>query len=187
MLLGLALVLCLATVPLAGGRLLLLADVRFRAVWLLVVAIGAQIVILEVVASSAETVLELVHLASYVLIGVFLVVNRHLRYLWLVALGGALNFVAIAANGGVMPADAGALAAAGLANDPALFTNSAAVADARLGFLGDVFFVPSSWPASNVFSIGDVVIVLGTLLFVHAACGSRRLRRGGARPIAHAG
>lgn len=184
MLIGLALAACLASVPLAGGHMLRLADVRFRGVWLLLVAIVAQIIIIEVVPSSSEDVLKLVHLASYALIGAFVVANRRLAYLWVVALGGTLNFVAIAVNGGVMPARAGALAGAGLPVDPAVFVNSAVVADPKLAFLGDVLFVPSSWPASNVFSIGDVVIVVGALLLVHAACGSRLLRRGASTPVA---
>ena len=41
------------------------------------------------------------------------------------------------------------------------------VSDPRLGFLGDVLATPSSLPLANVFSIGDVVILIGlALLFV---------------------
>jgi hypothetical protein len=42
MLIGLVLLLCLATVPLARGRLSALADVRFRASWLALVAIARR-------------------------------------------------------------------------------------------------------------------------------------------------
>jgi hypothetical protein len=97
---------------------------------------------------------------------------------WLVAVGGALNFVAIAANGGVMPADPHALAAAGLPLDPGEFTNSGAVAHPHVQFLGDVFWVPSSFPVTNVFSVGDVLILVGALLALHCICASRlALRR----------
>ena len=47
MLIGVLLVLCLATVPLARGRLGALADVRFRAAWLALVAIAGQILIVS--------------------------------------------------------------------------------------------------------------------------------------------
>ena len=47
MLIGLVLLLCLATVPLARGRLGALADVRFRGSWLALVAIAGQIVIVS--------------------------------------------------------------------------------------------------------------------------------------------
>jgi hypothetical protein len=101
------------------------------------------------------------------------VANRRIPWVWLVALGGALNFTAIAANGGVMPAAPHALEKAGFALDPEGFVNSGAVAHPHLQFLGDVFWVPSSFPISNVFSIGDVLILLGALLAMHCICASR--------------
>ena len=113
------------------------------------------------------------HVASYVLVGCFVAANWTVPYLWLIALGGALNAVAIGFNGGVMPADPDALAAAGIANDPQTFANSTAVADPVLLFLGDVMWIPASWPMNNVFSIGDVLIVVGAFLALHTITGSR--------------
>lgn len=174
MLIGLVFVLCLASVPLAGGRLGVLADLRFRAGWLLLVAIGVQVLIVSVVPGAGSPALHnAVHVATYVLVGAFVVANRRVAWVWLVALGGLLNFAAIAANGGVMPADPRAVAAAGLAVDPGEFVNSGVVADPHLAFLGDVFWVPASWPVSNVFSVGDVLILLGALLALHCICASR--------------
>jgi hypothetical protein len=177
MLIGLAFLLALATVPLAGGRVAALADVRLRRGWLLVAAIGLQILIINVVPSGGGLAHRAVHLASYALVAAFVVVNRRVPFLWLIALGGALNLAAIAANGGVMPADPGALATAGLVQDPTQFTNSTAVAGAHLQVLGDVFAIPASWPVSNVFSAGDVLIVAGSFLALHALSGSRLSRR----------
>jgi hypothetical protein len=48
MLIGVVLLLCLATVPLAGGNLGALADLRFRAPWLALAGIGAQIVVISI-------------------------------------------------------------------------------------------------------------------------------------------
>jgi hypothetical protein len=42
-----------------------------------------------------------------------------------------------------------------------------------LSWLGDVFAVPDSWPLSNVFSVGDVLIAVG--LFVGLHCLSRSI------------
>jgi hypothetical protein len=173
MVIGLVFLLCLASVPLARGRLAALAELRFRAPGLLLAAIVAQVLIISVFPQGSAAFHNAVHVATYVVVAGFVVVNRKVPWVWLVALGGALNFVAIAANGGVMPADPHALAAAGLAVDPTEFTNSGAVADPHLQFLGDVFWVPSSFPITNVFSIGDVMIVLGTLLALHCICASR--------------
>ena len=173
MLIGLVLLLCLATVPLARGRLGALADVRFRASWLALVAIAGQIVIVSLLPQGNGWLHHAVHLATYGLIAAFLWANRHIAYLWLAALGGALNLVAITANGGVMPADPQALAAAGVHQEAGEFANSTAVAHPHVSFLGDVFAVPASWPVSNVFSVGDVVLVVAALLALHCLCGSR--------------
>jgi uncharacterized protein DUF5317 len=176
MLIGLVLLLCLATVPLARGRLGALADVRFRAPWLAVAAIAMQVVVISIVPRGADWAHHAAHVASYVLVAGFLWANRRLPYLWLAAIGGGLNLAAIAVNGGVMPADPDALAAAGVEQKAGDFANSTALAHPHLSFLGDVFAVPSSWPVSNVFSVGDVVLVIAALLALHGVCGSRLAR-----------
>jgi hypothetical protein len=178
MVIGLVFLLCLASVPLAGGRLGALAELRFRARWVLVASILAQIVIISVVPQGSAALHDAVHIGTYVAVAAFVVANRRIPWVWLVALGGALNFAAIVANGGIMPATPRALKAAGMVVDPAEFTNSRAVAHPHLQLLGDVFWLPSAWPVSNVFSVGDVLILLGALLAMHCVCGSRlALRR----------
>jgi hypothetical protein len=173
-LIGIAFVLCFASVPLARGRLGALADLRFRAPWLLVLAIAVQILIVSVIPAEGSPGLHnAVHVATYFLVGAFVIANRRIPWVWLVALGGGLNFAAITANGGVMPADPDAVAAAGLAVDPGEFANSGVVANPHLAFLGDVFAIPASWPVSNVFSVGDMLILAGALLAMHCVCASR--------------
>ena len=66
---------------------------------------------------------------------------------------------------------------------PGDFINSTAVPDAHLQFLGDVFATPSWLPVHNVFSIGDLLIVLGALLAFHTICGSRLALRRERRPV----
>jgi hypothetical protein len=172
-LIGLVFLACVATVPLAGGRIVALAELRFRASGVLVAAIVAQVLIVSIFPHGSETLHNAVHIGTYVAVAVFVVLNRRVPWVWVVALGGALNFTAIAANGGVMPAAPRALEKAGFTLDPAGFTNSGAVSHPHLQFLGDVFWVPSSFPVSNVFSIGDVLILLGALLAMHCICASR--------------
>jgi uncharacterized protein DUF5317 len=100
-----------------------------------------------------------------------------------IGLGGLCNFVAIAANSGTMPASRSALQTAGLAHGHSVFANSAAVAHPHLGFLGDVFAIPASWPVHNVFSVGDVLIAVGAFILLHRVCGSHLPRlRAGVRP-----
>lgn len=172
MLIGAALVLCILTVPVAGGRLAALAEIEFRRAWLALAALAAQVLVVSILPGDAYGFSAEIHLASYALLGAFVWANRHVHGLLMVGLGGALNFAAIATNGGVMPADPEAIAAAGLAEE-AGFTNSAPANDAPLGFLGDVFAVPGWFPIHNVFSVGDIVIVLGAFLVLHRATRSR--------------
>ena len=47
------------------------------------------------------------------------------------------------------------------------------VAVSHLAFLGDIMAVPEGWPLANVFSIGDVVLVIGA---GRVLLGTRRLR-----------
>ncbi len=173
-LIGLLFLACVVSVPLAGGRLGQLASLTFRAPGLLVAAIAGQVLIVSVFPKvGSEALHTTVHIGTYVVAALFVVANRRIPWVWLVALGGMLNFTAIAANGGVMPAAPNALEKAGFTLDPAGFTNSGAVSHPHLQFLGDVFWVPSSFPISNVFSVGDVLILLGALLAMHCICASR--------------
>ncbi len=109
---------------------------------------------------------------------VFVLSNRRIPGLWLIAVGGGMNFVPIIANAGVMPASPEAIAAAGLLETPGRFSNSAVVADPKLAFLGDIFAIPPPFPLHNVFSLGDLVIALGVAVGIHRICGSRLIPSG---------
>lgn len=167
MLIGTALLACILSVPLMGGRLSALGDIEFRRPWLAVAALLVQVLIISVLPGGGGGLSEEIHLATYGLLGAFLVVNRHVPGLLVIAAGGALNLAAIVSNGGVMPADPDAIAAAGIPQDTTEFANSAPADAAPLGFLGDVFSTPGWMPIHNVFSVGDVVIVLGALVLLH--------------------
>lgn len=168
-----AFLLVVAVVPLLRGQLTRLATVELRGTPLLLGATVVQAVITQLSVDVPRDVTEAAHLASYLLAGAFVWVNRQLPWLWLAALGGASNFVVIVVNGGVMPASAEALAFAGRSGTGTDFANSALVDSPRLWFLGDVFAVPAAWPLANVFSIGDVVLLVGAALLVHRIAGSR--------------
>jgi hypothetical protein len=161
------------SVVVAGGRLGRLADLEFRGIPVLLVALLVQIVIISIVPAGNEGVKEAVHIGSYLLVFLFLAANVRVPGVWLIALGAFLNFVAIAANHGVMPADPGALRTAGMKTEQGEFENSREVEDARLPWLGDRYALPASWPVSNVFSVGDVLIVLGAAVGMHQVCRSR--------------
>jgi hypothetical protein len=173
MLLALVTALILVSVPLTGGRLSRVADVRLRASWALFAALGIQVVILEVLPGGVRGLHAGAHVVSYLLAAYFVVVNLRVPGMVLMGLGGALNAAAIFANGGVMPASPAALRTAGIPLTHDGFVNSAAAPGAHLRFLGDVFAVPASWPASNVFSIGDVCLAVGLAVGLHLVCRQR--------------
>jgi hypothetical protein len=167
----------LLSVVVAGGNLRRLGGLEFRGVPVLLAALLVQIVIISLVPEGNEGAKEAVHIGSYLLVFLFLAANVRVPGLWLIAIGALLNFAAIAANGGVMPADPDAVRRAGMEREAGSFQNSREVDDARLALLGDRYAIPESWPASNVFSVGDVLIVLGAGLGMHQICRSRIVPR----------
>jgi hypothetical protein len=164
------------SVPLAGGRLSRLADIRIRAIWAVLLAVAIQVGISDVAPGGSHWVHVALNIASYMLDAYFLFANRRIAGVPIVALGAGLNVLAISTNGGVMPASASALRISGI--DPrAGFDNSAHLVHAHLAFLGDVIPVPGPWPIGNVLSVGDLTIFIGALIVLHRACGSRLFPR----------
>jgi hypothetical protein len=168
-----AVLLGVVTVPLCGGRIGALADVRLRMVPLLFTALIVQILVTSVVTDWNDTLLRALHLGTYAVLLFVLWANRRIPGMWVIAAGAALNLAAIVANVGVMPSSRSAVRSAGLAADPDGFVNSGVLEHPRLLFLGDIWAIPKGWPLANVFSIGDVVIAIGVFVAVHAICGSR--------------
>jgi Family of unknown function (DUF5317) len=158
---------------LAGGRLRRFGDIRITAPYVLPVALVAQVVVLEVIPEANHTALSAVHVATYAAAGWFVWVNRAIPGLWIIALGAASNGITIALNGGTLPASRSALETAGIHLKPGEFLNSGVLPHPHLGFLGDVFAIPEGFPLANVFSIGDVLIVVGVAWAAHRICGSR--------------
>ena len=169
MILVVAVALVTLSVPLTGGDLRRLHLLHVRGIGFVFTAITLQLVVTTVASNILPTTAaEALHLVSYGLAVAFLFVNRRIAGLWIVALGGGLNLAAIAANHGVMPATNAALRYAGREVVTVGFSNSNAVTHARLAFLGDVFAVPRL-PLANVFSIGDLLLVLGIGVILHSA------------------
>ena len=176
MLLVVLAVACIATVPLAGGRLRALAEHELHAIWTVIAAGTIQVLIVTALPGGDHGLHVALHVVSYVFVGWFLVANRRVSGMPFIALGAALNMIVIAANGGVMPAARTALRIAGI--DPSSgFANSGALDHPRLLPLGDVIPIPGPWPIGNVLSIGDLLIVGGLLILLHVCCESRLATR----------
>lgn len=159
-------------------RLRRLAELPIRHLWLVWLALVVQVVLFGFLGHRIPaTVSGTIHLGTYALALTFLWLNRRLPGGRLISIGAASNLAAIVANNGAMPANMSAWRKAGLPEiPPEVFTNSQALSSPRLAILGDIFYVPASWPLSNVFSIGDVVIVVGSTYLAHRWCSQPRGR-----------
>lgn len=173
MLMAVVMGIALASVPLFGGRISRLVDLDIRHAWLVLVSLAVQVAVISVFPDADPDVLVVALVASYLLGGAFLLVNAAIPGMWLIVTGAGLNAVVILANGGVMPADPAAVDRAAIESDHEDFVNSAAKDDARLDFLGDNFAWPAPLPFANVFSVGDIVLVVGAVVVLHRACGTR--------------
>jgi hypothetical protein len=156
-----------------GGGLEALGSLRFRWPWLAVAGLLVQVALFsDPVSAVVGDAGSPIYVGSTVAVLVAVLRNIHLRGLALVAGGAVSNLVAIVANGGVMPADPGALGLAGM--DPKSgFSNSLSSADPALRPLTDQFALPAWVPLANVFSVGDVLIALGIVTAIVAAMRDR--------------
>lgn len=153
-----------------GGRVSNLPSLRLRGLWLVLLALIVQLLIFPLFTDRPllPYAVAPLHIVSYVLMFVFLVLNLRTKPLLVLGGGALLNFVAIAANSGRMPASVTALERAGYTGTSELLAsggvhgNILMMGDAsRLDVLGDWLYLPAWVPFATAFSLGDVVIMLG--------------------------
>ena len=157
------------------GNLSNLAHIDLKGKWLILGALIVQVLIFPLGHSAPviQTGTEYLHFLSYFFLFVFIVINRHYLGFIITGIGMALNIIVIAANGGYMPASAEALRNAGLDRVAAILESGLhhgntvlMSAHTKLNFLGDIFSVPKYIPFSTAFSIGDILIGLGIVIFL---------------------
>jgi hypothetical protein len=165
MFLGFCALLIVALVPLTGGRLRRLSEIKFRWVPLAVAALAIQVLVITVWPRMPHGLAVGAHLATYAMLGAVVWVNRAVPGMVVIALGAGANALAIAVNDGTLPASAHALAAAGI--KPRVgFQNSGVIVHPHLAWLGDIMVTPSWLPLRNMMSIGDLVLLAGAAILV---------------------
>ena len=172
-------VLSVLVVVLTRGSFERLTRIRLRALWLLLVALVAQIA-LEFVELPEDRLDDLGYallLGTYVLILVFCVLNRRLAGMAIVTVGIVLNVLVIALNHGMPTKDDVVERNGRDVHVPIERTvkHRPKEDDDLLPFLGDVLSAPGI--PNQQFSIGDVVIGIGVADICFEA--SRRPRRRG--------
>jgi hypothetical protein len=148
-------------------------SIRFG--WLVFLALAAQVFVLLVDLQDGGIARRVVLPASYVLLLGFVALNwRRIGFLVL-GLGALLNFLAVTANGGLMPVSPENLKEAGLEEELTGREPGDAVPgtkdvileedETHLKFLSDRLTLgPDSGPIPPLFSVGDVIIAAGAII-----------------------
>ncbi len=138
-----------------GGTWRRLGEVRLRWMPIFVAAVALHIAAVLPIGAALERLAYVVSL--WVLVAVA-ARNLPLPGAWLVVIGIGANALAITVSGGAMPVSSDAVAAAGarVPTDPLHQLTATPLA------LGDVIPVP----VLGVYSLGDVVLALGVLVFI---------------------
>jgi hypothetical protein len=155
---------------LLGGRLSRLADTPIAGKGLVFTAIGLQMIAFPwnfLPWTTPSGLARAIWILSFALLITMLVMNRALPGVAIVAAGLTCNIVAVVANQGLMPVRPSALLAAG--TEYHVHNNSIKLGDPNLGLLIDRWAAPHWLPMGNVFSVGDVLIAIGTLVAIVAA------------------
>jgi len=156
-----------------------IANIHLHALWLLLAALVIQIA-LEFVDFPTDRIDDLglaILLMSYVLIFAFCFLNRHTSGMLVIAIGVALNVLAISLNGGMPTKDDVKTRNGREVHVPIERTvkHKPRESDDMLAFLGDVITAPGI--PNQQFSVGDIVIGIGVIDICFEA--SRRPRRRG--------
>lgn len=146
---------------------------KIKSTYLVFIAFSIEFIIVILIRNhvvARGTLTYIFDLLMYLILFLFIYLNRQNKYLVLMGIGFLLNALPIFLNGGAMPVDAKATVIAGLfpsieeakISSEGLYTiiNS----NTKLWFLGDIF--PKTILRNYVFSIGDVVLCIGLMLFI---------------------
>lgn len=160
------------------GKFSRLADVQLAHSWLMYAAFGSFFIAQMIaratdIAARSSLILIVLHITSVVLFLALALANRRLPGAWLILAGLALNAIAIAANGGFMPATPRAIAIV-LGEDYlkqaysiVSVKHSIANSHTKLLFLTDI--IPLRRPyllLPGIFSIGDMMMSSGIFVAI---------------------
>ena len=145
-----------------GGKLANLPDIYARGWWMLIIGFGLQIVANLLGEDQHDLAVALV-LISYAPLLAVVTLNRRAPGMWIAGIGILMNFVVIAANGG-MPVLPEAVELAGGNAESLRSLNAKHVLldlDTTFPFLADIIPLPGS-----VISLGDVFFAIGLGVFI---------------------
>lgn len=154
-----------------GGRISNLKYCNFKLPSLVILAVILKIISISIYSSVAF--LPVLRILSMVLVITFVFFNFSLKGVPLIGLGLLSNALVIFTNGGNMPANANYAHLIASGKELEILKSGQAVGSfiltstqTKLSFLGDIFLMPSWIPMSRLFSIGDILITIGAILFL---------------------
>jgi hypothetical protein len=165
-----------------GGTPKNLMRLQFRWSALIFVSIGLQLWLFTGL-TITEWVVILIYPLSLLLALIWLGRNWRVAGVPVALLGGLSNFIAIIANGGLMPIQPALLAkirspeyvrqlAAGQVTSNSTLANS----HTHLRWLTDIIFIPPPWPSPTVLSVGDLLIAAGVAWLIAAGMRTPQAR-----------
>ena len=139
-------------------------------------AFAIQLVIfsnIPFVLTLPKAIIIVLHYVSYICLLIFVVRNYKNLGICVIGIGIFLNALVIFLNGGHMPTIVENLLNTSIGQSidlvgqgDAVHNSAKMTSDTLLPFLGDIFYMPSWIPLSNVFSIGDIIIAVGICLYI---------------------
>jgi hypothetical protein len=113
------------------------------------------------------------HVATYMALLAFVLANIRQPGFGFAAAGCMLNTLVITANGGRMPVSLASWTATGKTahqlTGHGVYNNVALASGTHLRWLGDAFPLPRIVPLANALSIGDLLLLVGVIIFVFRA------------------
>ena len=123
--------------------------------------------------SLSGNVITILHIISYIFLLAFWIRNIKVPGIPVIGAGIFSNSLVIILNGGYMPTFSKNLentsvsnAAEAISRGDAVHNSIETTRSTLLPWLGDIFYMPSWVPFSNVFSIGDILIAAGICIYL---------------------
>ena len=111
-----------------------------------------------------------VHLITYILLLVGIILNIKNKFMIFILIGMVLNFIVIFSNGGKMPVSFKNVKGYEHYGDELPesaydIKHSLVTENTRCVYLADIIALPRSYPLAGIISIGDIFLTLGIFLF----------------------
>jgi len=167
---------------LKGGKLTNLTELSLKGIWLVLAAFAMQVLIywagVKEFGLGPSWFAPSLHIVSYCLLLIFILINRTFPGIKILALGIFLNLLVISFNGGLMPVDPAYLTEeARRALITGRGTHGLLSETTRLMMLADRFFIAIPWLGKQLFSLGDVLIDIGAFILIFKTMNSPRSYR----------